>query len=130
MATLPIGAKPAFGAGAIAAGPCAVAIAGTFTTSTGVFVASGEPNREFSLSSFTSGIATLTFPKWISYLSGWGEHDLADASPANTRSLKVRTVNYAAGTAAVYLVKDSDGTTDTSHTIATGILRLNLITGD
>lgn len=129
-AVLPIGAVPAFGAGAIRGGPCLVSILGTFTTSTGAFAASGEPNREYSLSSFTSGVATLTFPKHLSYLSGWGEHDAAASSPANTRSLKVRGVNLAAGTASVYLVLDSDGTTDTSHTIGTGLLRLNLITGD
>lgn len=130
MASLPIGATPAFGAGAIRSAPCTVCITGTFTTSTGAFTQSGEPVHEYSLSNFTSGVATLTFPTSLSFLSGRGEHDVADASPANTRSLKVRNVNYAAGTASVYLVKDSDGTTDTTHTVGTGLLRLVLTTGD
>lgn len=128
--SLPIGATVAHGAGAVRKDPAFVCIQGTFTTSTGVFTVSGEPLKEYSLGSFTSGIAPLTFPKHLNYLSGWGEHVVADASPANTRSLKVRSVNLAAGTASVYLVLDSDGTTDTTHTIGTGVIRLNLLTGD
>jgi hypothetical protein len=126
----PIGARPFSGGGAVRKDGTLVCIQGTFTTSTGVFAASGEKLPEYTLGSFTSGIAPLTFPKHLSYLDGFGSHAAADASPANTRSLKVRAVNLAAGTASVYLVLDSDGTTDTSHTIGTGVLRLNLITGD
>lgn len=126
----PIGARPFSGAGAVRKDGALVTIQGTFTTSTGVFAATGEPLDEYSLGSFTSGIAALTFPKHLSYLDGFGSHSAADASPANTRSLKVRAVDLAAGTASVYLVLDSDGTTDTTHSIGTGTLRLNLVTGD
>ena len=117
-------ATPAFGAGPGGA-MTRVIITGTFTTSTGAVAITSAPTG-YSLGSFSSGIATLSFPKSLGHLSGRGELAIADASPANTRSLKVRTVSLSAGTASVYLVKDSDGTTDTTHTIGTGAFRLML----
>lgn len=129
-ASLPIGAVPAFGAGALRGGPCIVAIQGTFTTSTGVFAATGETNREYSLGSFTSGVATLTFPKSLTFLFGQGEHNTDNSSAASRFYLRVATVDYTLGTATVRLIKESDGTTDTTHAAATGTLKLVLTTGD
>jgi hypothetical protein len=127
---LPVGATPAFGAGAVRSGACMVAIQGTFTTSTGVFAATGETLREYTLGSFTSGVATLTFPKHLSFLHGWGEHNTDNSSAASRYRLRVVTVDLAAGTASVRIVRESDGATDTSHAAPTGTLKLLLWTGE
>lgn len=127
--TLPIGASQAFGAGALSGGPCTVAIEGTFTTSTGAFAATKAP-REYSLSSFTSGVAALTFPKHLRFLFGLGQHNTDNSSAASRYSLRVATVDLAAGTAVVRIVRESDGATDTSHAAPTGTLKLLLWTGD
>ena len=128
--SLPIGAVVSHGAGAMRSGPCVVALQGTFTTSTGVFAATGESLKEYSLSSFTSGVATLSFPKHLSFLAGWGMHDTDNASAASRFTLRIGTVSLSAGTAVVRLIKESDGTTDTSHAAPTGTLKLALWTGE
>lgn len=128
--TLPIGATPASGAGAVRNSPCLVCIQGTFTTSTGVFAATGEKLQEYSLGSFTSGVAPLTFPKHLSYLDGFGRHNTDNSSAASRFALRVVDVSLTAGTANVRIVRESDGATDTSHAAPTGTIKLNLITGD
>jgi hypothetical protein len=102
-----------------------VVITGTFTTSTGV-VSSVVAPPGFSLGNFTSGVATLTIPKSLGHLSGRGYFDVDSSTAANRRSLLVNTVAISSGTANVRLVKDSDGTTDTTHTIGTGAFYLTL----
>jgi len=129
-ATLPIGATPAFGAGAVRGGCTIVAIQGTFTTSTGAFAATGEPNREYSLGSFTAGVATLTFPKHLSFLHGSGTHNTDSATEALRHLLTVRNVDLAAGTAVVRLIQEDDASEDADHSAPTGTLRLVLFTGD
>lgn len=115
-------AKPAFGAGPGGA-LTRVVLTGTFTTSTGAVTMTSAPPG-YSLGSFTSGAATLTFPKSLGFLGGRGEFDLDSATASARRSLLVKTVALTSGTATVRLVIDSDGSTDTSHTIATGAWRL------
>ena len=126
---IPFGSAPGLGGGAIRKDPCTVAIQGTFTTSTGVFAATGEPLSGYSLGSFTSGVATLTFPKDLTFLQAFGEHNTDNSSAASRYSLRVVTVNYSAGTASVRLVRESDGATDTGHAAPTGTLRLVMVTG-
>lgn len=120
---------PVSGGGALETGANVGSIVGTFTTSTGAFSQSKGP-KGFSLGSFTSGVATLSFPTSLSYLSGRGAHDADSATAANRRSLVVTAVDLSAGTATVRLALDSDGSTDTSHTIGTGTLRLDLFYAD
>jgi hypothetical protein len=102
-----------------------VVITGTFTTSTGV-VSSVVAPPGFSLGNFTSGVATLSFPKSLGHLSGRGSFDIDSATAANRRSLLVNTVALSSGTATVRLVLDSDGSTDTTHSIGTGAFRIAL----
>jgi hypothetical protein len=128
--TLPIGATPASGAGAVRKDPCTVCIQGTFTTSTGAFVATGEPLAEYSLGSFTAGVAALTFPKHLTFLHGFGTHNTDSATEALRHHLEVRNVNYAAGTAVVRLVRADYNTEDADHSAPTGTLKLVSITGD
>jgi hypothetical protein len=120
---------PVSGGGALETGANVGSIIGTFTTSTGVFTQTKGP-KGFTLGSFTSGVATLTFPTSLSYLNAWGQHDTDSATAANRRSLRVGTVSLSAGTATVRLILDSDGSTDTSHTIGTGTLRLDIFYAD
>ena len=129
-AVLPIGATPAFGAGAVRGGCTIVAIQGTFTTSTGAFAATGEPNREYTLGSFTAGVATLTFPKHLSFLWGVGSHNTDSATEALRHNLEVRGIDLAAGTATVRLVQADDDSEDADHSAPTGTLNLVLFTGD
>jgi hypothetical protein len=126
---LPIGAAPAFGGGAIRKDPAIVCIQGTFTTSTGAFAATGEPIKGYSLGSFTAGVATLTFPKSLTFLHGFGTHNTDSATEALRHHLEVRAVDYAAGTAAVRLVQADDNSEDADHSAPTGTLKLVLITG-
>lgn len=130
--TLPIGATPAFAAGAMKGGGCVVPLVGTFTTSTGVFTASTavESQKEYSLGSFTLGLATLTFPKNLAFLFGHGEHDTDNSSAASRYYLRVGSVNLAAGTATVRIARESDGATDSTHSAPTGTIKLMLWTGD
>ena len=127
---MPNGSTQAFGGGAIRKDPCTVCIQGTFTTSTGVFTATGEPNREYSLGSFTAGVATLTFPKHLSFLHGSGTHNTDSATEALRHLLTVRNVDLAAGTAVVRLIQEDDASEDADHSAPTGTLRLVLFTGD
>lgn len=126
---LPIGASPAFGGGAIRKDPAIVCIQGTFTTSTGVFAATGEPISGYSLGSFTAGVAALTFPKDLTFLHGFGIHNTDSATEASRFKLDVRDVSYADGTAVVRLVRVSDDAEDSAHAAPTGTLKLVLITG-
>lgn len=126
----PIGARPASGAGAVRKDCTFVCIQGTFTTSTGVFAATGEKFAEYSLGSFTAGVATLTFPKHLTFLHGWGTHNTDSATEALRHLLTVRAVDYAAGTATVRLIQEDDASEDADHSAPTGTLRLVLITGD
>lgn len=127
--SLAIGATPAFGAGAIRKDPQIICIQGTFTTTTGVFAATGEPIKGYSLGSFTSGVATLTFPKDLTFLYGTGHHNTDSATEASRFNLQVRDVSYALGTATVRLTLASDDTEDSSHAAPTGTLKLVLFTG-
>ncbi len=124
-----IGATPAFGAGAIRKDPTTVCIQGTFTTATGVFAATGEPIKGYTLGSFTAGVATLTFPKDLTFLHGFGTHNTDSATEALRHHLEVRAVDYAAGTATVRLVQADDNSEDADHSAPTGVLKLVLITG-
>jgi len=126
---MPNGSTPAFGGGAIRKDPCVVCIQGTFTTSTGVFTATGEPVNGYSLGSFTAGVATLTFPKDLTFLHGFGTHNTDSATEALRHHLEVRNVSYSAGTATVRLVQADDNTEDADHSAPTGTLKLVLITG-
>lgn len=117
-------ATPAFGTGPGGA-LTRVVITGTFTTSTGA-VSSVVAPPGFTLGNFTSGVATLSFPKSLGHLSGLGAFDLDSATAANRRTLLVNTVSLTAGTATVRLILDSDGSTDTTHTIGTGAFRIAL----
>jgi len=125
-----IGARPASGAGAVAKDCQIVGITGTFTTSTGVFAATGETCREYTLGSFTAGVAPLTFPKHLTFLSGFGYHNTDSATEAARHRLTVRAVNLAAGTAVVRLTQEDDDSEDADHSAATGTLFLTLFTGD
>lgn len=102
-----------------------VIITGTFTTSTGV-VSSVVAPPGYSLGSFTSGVATLTIPKHLGHLSGRGYFDVDSATASSRRSLVINTIAISSGTAKVRLVLDSDGSTDTSHTIGTGAFYIAL----
>ena len=126
---LAIGATQAFGAGAIRKDPQIVCIQGTFTTSTGVFTATGEPISGYALSDFTAGVAELTFPKSLTFLHGFGTHNTDSATEASRHLLTVRGVDYAAGTAVVRLIQEDDATEDADHSAPTGTLRLVLVTG-
>ncbi len=126
---LAIGATPAFGAGAIRKDPQIVCIQGTFTTTTGVFAATGEPIKGYTLGSFTAGVATLTFPKDLTFLHGFGTHNTDSATEALRHHLEVRAVVYADGTAVVRLVQADDNSEDADHSAPTGVLKLVLITG-
>jgi len=126
---IPPGSNLAFGGGAIRKDPCIVCIQGAFTTSTGVFAASGEKTPGYTLGSFTAGVATLTFPKDLSFLHGFGTHNTDSATEALRHHLEVRAVDYAAGTAAVRLVQADDNTEDADHSAPTGVLKLVLVTG-
>ncbi len=126
---IPPGSNIAFGGGAIRKDPCTVCIQGTFTTSTGVFAATGEPVKGYSLGSFTSGVATLTFPKDLTFLHGFGTHNTDSATEALRHLLTVRAVDYAAGTATVRLIQEDDASEDADHSAPTGVLRLVLVTG-
>ena len=126
---MPNGSTQAFGGGAIRKDPCTVCIQGTFTTSTGVFTATGEPVSGYSLGSFTAGVATLTFPKDLTFLHGFGTHNTDSATEALRQHLAVRNVSYSAGTATVRLVQADDNTEDADHSAPTGTLKLVLITG-
>lgn len=116
---------PVSAGGALETGANIGTITASFTTSTGAVSVTKAP-KGFSLGSFTSGVATLSFPKSFSFLDGWGKHTTDSATAADRRSLLVNTVSLADGTAQVRLILDSDGSTDTSHTIGTGTLVLHL----
>lgn len=121
--------SPAFAAGAIENGGSLGVLFGTFTTSTGAFSQTKAP-RGFTLGSFTSGVATLTFPKHLSFLFSFGHHNTDSATEALRHSLVVRDVDLALGTATVRLVQDDTEAEDADHSVATGVLKLILIYGD
>lgn len=123
------GATPARGAGALNGGCYTVALVSAFTTSTGA-VAETYGQTGFSLGSFTSGVATLTFPKSFKFLEGRGVHNTDDATASSRFELVVRDVDLAAGTAVVRLVEGDAGATDSSHTAPTGVLKLVLTVGE
>lgn len=123
------GASPAFGAGALDDSCTIVGIQGTFTTSTGAFTATRTPTG-YSLGDFTSGVATLTFPKHLTFLQGWGIHNTDSATEAERHLLTVRDVDYSAGTATVRLIQEDDASEDADHSAPTGTLRLVLFVGD
>lgn len=121
--------SPAFGAGAIANGPTLGALYGTFTTSTGAFSQTSGPSG-FTLGSFTSGVATLTFPTHLAFLFAFGHHNTDSATEASRFELKVRDVSLTLGTATVRLCLSSDDSEDAAHAAPTGVLKLILVYGD
>jgi hypothetical protein len=123
------GSVNCWASGALRTGGNYGVLTGTFTTSTGAFSQTSGP-AGVTLGSFTSGVATLTIPKTFGFLDGWGKHAADSATAANRRSLLLNTVDLAAGTAQVRLILDSDGSTDTTHSIGTGVLTLHLIFAD
>jgi hypothetical protein len=123
------GASPAFGAGAVDGGCAIGALYGTFTTSTGAFSQTRGP-AGFTLGSFTSGVATLTFPTHLKFLYAFGHHNTDSATEAARHSLVVRDVDLTLGTATVRLVQDDSEAEDADHSVATGILKLVLIIGE
>lgn len=122
------GASPAFGTGAVDGGLEIGAIYGTFTTSTGAFSQTRGP-KGFTLGSFTSGVAALTFPTHLHFLYAFGHHNTDSATEAERHSLVVRDVDLTAGTAVVRLVQDDSEAEDADHSVGTGILKLIIISG-
>lgn len=122
------GLSPARGGGALRLGCAIIGLRYTFTTGTGVVaVLQGHP--QFLLSNFTAGLAVLTFPKSLAYLTGFGEADQDSATPASRQSLIIRAVNRTLGTANVRFSLDGDGT-QPNNTAATGEIRLTLFVGE
>jgi hypothetical protein len=120
------GASPARGAGALAGGLSVVAIEFT-TTSEAVTVVSGKGHEDISLGDFSTGVATLTFPAHVKFLSAIADANTDNATASSRQDLLVRTVNYTAGTATVRCVDSASGATEA---IADGTYRLTLLMGE
>lgn len=120
------GATPARGAGALKEGCNIVGLEFT-TASEVVSMVSGKGQTGFSLGNFSTGVATLSFPKHLKFLAVSGYANTDSATPANVQKLVVSNVSYSAGTATVRCV---DAVTEATEAIANGTYRLVLFVGE
>lgn len=119
------GAAPARGAGAIRS---LTTVGIEFTAaSEAVTVVSGKGQKGFTLGDFSTGVATLTFPKQLSFLAGVGHVNTDNATASSRQDLIINNVSYTNGTATVRCVDSGSGATEA---IADGTYRLVLSCGD
>lgn len=98
-----------------------------YTVASGVVTAVKAP-AGWSLGDFTSGEADITFPTDLDvFFPLEGHEDTDNASATSRHRLLTKTIDVAAGTAAVRSIDDNDGTTENP---VDGTIRLAYLVGN
>lgn len=117
-------ASPARGAGALSQGCYHVGM--TFTTSSEA-VTETLGQTGFSVGDFSTGVATITFPKHFKFLAGVCHVNTDNASAASRQNMELRNINLSAGTATLRVTDSASGATEAA---ANGTYRLVLTCGE